>query len=84
MARDYLAIQGSAAVAECSFSSSGLTDVAKRAHLGDELFGEMQELKGAYRDGCLTAKSEAWLQAEPLFDKIYLCIYVAYFYKQKN
>ncbi len=68
IAHDYLAIQGSAAAAERSFSGSGLTDVAKQARLGDELFGEMQELKGAYRDGCLQAKSEAWLHVEASFN----------------
>ena len=68
MAKDYLAIAGSAAASERSFSSSGLTDAARRGHLGDELFGEMQELKGAYKDGRLKAKQEAWIHVEPLFD----------------
>ena len=67
ISRDYLAIQGSAASAECSFSSPGITDVARRAHLGDELFGEMQELKGAYCDGHLKANNEAWMHIEPSF-----------------
>ncbi|KAF9067775.1 hypothetical protein BDP27DRAFT_1532362 [Rhodocollybia butyracea] len=68
MARDYLAIQGSAAIAERSFSSSGITDVPRRARLGDELFGEMQELKGGYCDGRLKAKNEAWMHVDPSFD----------------
>ena len=68
MARDYLAIAGSSAHSERSFSSSGLTDVARRSHLGDDLFGEMQELKAAYKDGRLEAKNEAWMHVDPLFD----------------
>ena len=64
---DYLAIQGSAASAEHSFSSSGITDAARRARLADELFSEMQELKGAYRDGHLEANNEAWMHIEPSF-----------------
>ncbi|KAF5390365.1 hypothetical protein D9757_005186 [Collybiopsis confluens] len=64
MARDYLAIQGSAASAERSFSSGGITDTARRGRLGDELFGQIQKLKSAYRDGRLKAQDEAWLHVQ--------------------
>ncbi|KAF5346279.1 hypothetical protein D9757_014839 [Collybiopsis confluens] len=64
LARDYLAIQGSAAAAERSFSSGGITDTARRGCLGDELFGEMQLLKNAYQDGRISAQQETWLHVQ--------------------
>ncbi|KAF5356670.1 hypothetical protein D9757_013203 [Collybiopsis confluens] len=68
LARDYLAIQGSAAAAERSFSSGGITDTARRGCLGDELFGEMQLLKNAYQDGRISAQQETWLHVDASFD----------------
>ncbi|KAF5375794.1 hypothetical protein D9757_011205 [Collybiopsis confluens] len=68
MARDYLAVPGSAAAVERTFSGAGLTDVERRARIGDELFGELQELKEAYKDGRMSARDEAWLHVEPTFD----------------
>ncbi|KAJ6566581.1 hypothetical protein B0H19DRAFT_1025254 [Mycena capillaripes] len=45
MARDYLAIQGSATPAERAFSSGSLTDTKLRNSLSTSLFGTLQLLK---------------------------------------
>ncbi|KDR79674.1 hypothetical protein GALMADRAFT_40714, partial [Galerina marginata CBS 339.88] len=49
MARDYLAIQGSATPSERAFSSGGTTGTAKRNKLSVEAFEALQLLKSAYR-----------------------------------
>ncbi|KAJ6540281.1 hypothetical protein B0H19DRAFT_1001539, partial [Mycena capillaripes] len=55
MARDYLAIQGSATPAEPAFSSGSLTDTKPRNSLSSILFGALQLLKSAYRNGHISA-----------------------------
>lgn len=59
MARDYLAIQGSATPSERAFSSGGLTGTSRRNRLAPEAFEALQLLKSAYRHGHISATSEA-------------------------
>ena len=59
MARDYLAIQGSATPSERAFSSGGTTGTSKRNRLKPEAFEALQLLKSAYRNGHLAANKEA-------------------------
>ena len=47
MARDYLAIQGSAVPSERAFSSGGLTATAHRNWLSGDIFKALQILKNA-------------------------------------
>ena len=59
MARDYLAIQGSATPSERAFSSGGLTGTKSRNRLNGEVFEKLQLLKSAYRNGHVSAASDA-------------------------
>jgi hypothetical protein len=59
IARDYLAIQGSATPSERAFSSGGITGTARRSSLSTDIFEALQILKGAYRNGHVTAAVEA-------------------------
>jgi hypothetical protein len=59
MARDYLAIQGSATPSERAFSSGGITDTARRNRLLPSLFEALQVLKSAYRNQHITALHQA-------------------------
>jgi len=68
MARDYLAIQGSATPSERAFSSGGTTGTAKRNRLTPEAFEALQLLKSGYRKGHLAANKEAHKHAKSLFD----------------
>ena len=61
IAKDYLAIQGSAVSSECAFSSSALTATARRNCLLPDTFGKLQLLKSAYREGHISAAGEAEL-----------------------
>ena len=65
MARDYMAIPGSSCLAEHLFSMSAQTDDIQCHQMGGEKFGGVQRLRSAYRDGCLKAESEAWLEIDP-------------------
>ena len=58
-AKDYLAIQGSAVPLERAFSSSGITATARRNCLLPETFGALQVLKSAYRQGHVSAVTQA-------------------------
>jgi hAT family C-terminal dimerisation region len=58
MARDYLAIQGSATPSERAFSSGGITGTARRSCLTVEMFEALQILKGAYRGGHIMAADD--------------------------
>jgi hypothetical protein len=51
MARDYLAIQGSATPSEHAFSGGGNTGTAHRNCLTPDAFEALQLLKSAYRNG---------------------------------
>src|ERR1700678_315932 len=51
IARDYLAIQGSATPSERAFSGGGITGSSRRASLAAEMFEALQILKSAYRNG---------------------------------
>jgi hypothetical protein len=59
MARDYLAIQGSATPSERAFSSGGTTGTAKRNRLKPDVFEALQLLKSGYRNRHLAADKEA-------------------------
>jgi hypothetical protein len=59
MARDYLAIQGSATPSERAFSSGGLTGTKYRNRLNGMVFESLQLLKSAYRNGHISAVSDA-------------------------
>ena len=59
MAQDYLAIQGSATPSERAFSSGGLTGTKYRNRLNREGFESLQLLKSAYRNGHVSAASDA-------------------------
>jgi len=59
VARDYLAIQGSATPSERAFSSGGLTATARRNRLSVEMFESLQLLKSAYRNGHIAAVDQA-------------------------
>jgi hypothetical protein len=59
IARDYLAIQGSATPSERAFSSGGITDTARRNRLSPEAFEALQILKSAYRNGHVGAVHQA-------------------------
>ncbi|SJL09148.1 uncharacterized protein ARMOST_12524 [Armillaria ostoyae] len=70
MACDYLAVPGSSTSLECAFSYAERTDSdPRRRNLGAEKFGTLQRLKGAYRDGCVSAQNEAWMDIGPCFDE---------------
>jgi hypothetical protein len=60
MARDYLAIQGSAVPSERVFSGGSITATRRRNRLTTQIFAALQRLKDAYRDGRLSAAAEAW------------------------
>jgi hypothetical protein len=64
MARDYLAIQGSAVSSERAFSSGGITATPRRNCLSPKAFGQLQLLKSAYRNGHISASLEG-LVSEP-------------------
>ncbi|KAF7364524.1 HAT family dimerization domain-containing protein [Mycena venus] len=59
IARDYLAIQGSAAPSERAFSNGSLTGTARRNRLAPEMFEALQLLKSAYRNGHVSAAADA-------------------------
>ena len=61
IAKDYLAIQGSAVPSERAFSSSGITATARRNSLLPETFGALQVLKSAYHQGHVSAATQAEL-----------------------
>jgi hypothetical protein len=59
MARDYLAIQGSATPSERAFSGGGLTGTKSRNRLNGRVFECLQLLKSGYRNGHISAASDA-------------------------
>jgi hypothetical protein len=59
MARDYLAVQGSSVPSERAFSGGGLTGTRLRGRLSPQVFGALQILKSAYRNGHIGAAEQA-------------------------
>ena len=59
IAKDYLPIQGSTVPSERAFSSSGITATTRRNVLLPETFGALQVLKSAYRQGHISAVTQA-------------------------
>ena len=59
MARDYLAIQGSAVPSERAFSSGGLTATARWNRLSGEIFEALHILKSGYQNGHICASEQA-------------------------
>jgi hypothetical protein len=68
IARDYLAIQGSAVPSERAFSSGGLTATLRRNRLLPKTFENLQLLKSAYRNGHLRASDDAMAQLVNVLD----------------
>lgn len=65
MARDYLAIQGSAVPSERAFSGGGITDTERRNRLATATFEALQILKAAYSNGTIvTTEIKAALGGE--------------------
>ncbi|KAG2072178.1 hypothetical protein BDR04DRAFT_1014380, partial [Suillus decipiens] len=56
---DYLPIQGSTVPSEQVFSSGGITSTVQCNALATSTFSALQLLKGAYRNGHLSAAAEA-------------------------
>ncbi|KAJ8516961.1 hypothetical protein ONZ45_g5791 [Pleurotus djamor] len=71
MARDYLAIQGSATPSERAFSSAKLTGSSLRNRLTPEIFEAIQILKGAYRSGHISASEEARTSLQAQFEELH-------------
>ena len=59
IARDYLAIQGSATPSERAFSGGGITGTSNRNRLSVASFEALQILKSAYRNGHIAAVNDA-------------------------
>ena len=70
IARDYLAIQGSATPSERAFSSGGITDTARRNRLSPEAFEALQILKSAYRNGHVGAVHQAAQHVDALISAL--------------
>ena len=70
MARDYLAIQGSATPSERAFSSGALTDSKLRNRLSPPVFEALQILKSAYRNGHIKASEQAEAHFQTLMDVV--------------
>ena len=70
MARDYLAIQGSATPSERAFSSGGTTGTAKRNRLKPATFEALQLLKSAYCNRHLAADKAAHKHSLSIIDPI--------------
>jgi hypothetical protein len=70
MARDYLAIQGSATPAERAFSSGSLTGTKLRNRLSMDLFEALQLLKSAYRNGHISAGQLAEKRVDSLIAEL--------------
>jgi hAT family C-terminal dimerisation region len=70
MARDYLAIQGSAVPSERAFSSGGITATSRRNRLSADTFESLQLLKSAYRNGHVTAADQAVAHLKTLWDEV--------------
>jgi hypothetical protein len=68
MARDYLAIQGSATPSERAFSGGGITGTPNRNRLSVASFEALQLLKSAYRSGHISAVDDAAKHVNSFFD----------------
>ncbi|CAK5277161.1 unnamed protein product [Mycena citricolor] len=68
MARDYLAIQGSATASERAFSSRALTGTKHRNRLSPKLFEALQILKSGYHNRHIAASDEARAHAVNEFE----------------
>jgi hAT family C-terminal dimerisation region len=70
MARDYLAIQGSAVPSERAFSSGGITATSRCNRLSADTFESLQLLKSAYRNGHVMAADQAVAHLKTLWDEV--------------
>ena len=68
MARDYLAIQGSATPSEQAFSGGGITGTSNRNRLSVTSFEALQLLKSAYRNKHIAAADDAAKHLVSFFD----------------
>ena len=73
IARDYLAIQGSATPSERAFSSGGLTGCSRRSRLQPAIFEGLQILKSAYRNGHISATTQAGFHTEEFLKSLDDC-----------
>ena len=48
-------------------SMAAQTDDVHWPQIDGEKFGSLQRLRAAYRDSCLKAESEAWMELDPNF-----------------
>jgi hypothetical protein len=69
MARDYLAIQGSASPSERAFSQGGLTDTKWHNHLSPAAFAVLQLLKSGYCNGHIQAVQQAEEYCNKMMDE---------------
>jgi hypothetical protein len=70
IARDYLAIQGSATASERAFSNGSLTATQRRNRLAPDMFEALQILKSAYRNNHIGAAEEATQRMIGYFDAL--------------
>ncbi len=70
IAQDYLAIQGSATPSERAFSSGSITDCSQRNRLQPYVFEGLQLLKSAYRNGYISATTQAGQHKEALLESL--------------
>ena len=68
MARDYLAIQGSATPSERAFSGGGITGTPNRNRLSVTSFEALQLLKSAYRNEHIAAVDDVAKHLNTFFD----------------
>jgi hypothetical protein len=68
MARDYLAIQGSATPSERAFSGGGITGTPNRNRLSVSSFEALQILKSTYHNGHIAAPDDSAKHLVNLFD----------------
>ena len=70
IARDYLAIQGSAVPSERVFSSGRLTATAHQNRLSGDIFEALQILKSGYRNGHIHASEQAEAHAVAYMEEL--------------
>ena len=68
IARDYLAIQGSAVPSERAFSSGGLMATVRRNRFSGDIFEALQILKSGYCNGHISASEQA--ASKPILQRI--------------
>jgi hypothetical protein len=70
IARDYLAIQGSATPSERAFSAGALIGTKQQNSLKSDTFEALHLLRSAYRHGCISAAEQAAEHLQSLRDSL--------------